>query len=111
MKDKTTSGTLTLIFLCSVIFTVISLCGGSAEAAVYYVDSIIGDDGNDGTTINSAWQTFGAIHNKIYGVETFIAGDAILFKRGQSWQGNRLVIEGIHGTASSPIIFGAYGVG
>lgn len=111
MKNQTTSITLPLIIVCSIIFTVVSLCGSLVGATVYYVDSISGDDGDDGTTINSAWQTFEAIHNKIYGAEAFIAGDSILFKRGQSWQGNRLAIEEIHGTASSPIIFGAYGAG
>ena len=52
------------------------------EGAVYYVDSVGGNDTNNGTTTNSAWQTLVKVNGTI-----FQPGDSILFKAGGSWIG------------------------
>jgi hypothetical protein len=70
----------------------------------YYVDATGGDDNNSGTSEVTAWQTIEKINN-----QTFLPGDSMLFKRGEVWSGTRLYISDYSGTATSPIVYGAYG--
>lgn len=75
----------------------------------YYVDATGGNDSNNGTTIGTAWKTINKVNQM-----TFIAGDTISFKRGEIWNNPdeiRLYISDISGTASSPIVYNAYGTG
>ena len=72
----------------------------------YYIDATAGDDSNNGTSELTAWQTIAKVNNL-----SLISGDSILFKRGEIWSGNKLIISGYSGTASSFIVFGAYGMG
>jgi len=77
----------------------------------YYVNATNGNNNNSGTSTTTAWQTIEKINDEM---DTFIAGDEILFKRNEIWnnQSNiRLSIETIQGTSSLPITFGAYGNG
>lgn len=76
----------------------------SSQSATYHVDSINGNDINNGITQTTAWKTLGKI-NSI----TFQPGDIILFKAGSSWAGT-LSLRG-SGTQSNPIRVDRYGDG
>ncbi|HLP86440.1 MAG TPA: peptidoglycan-binding domain-containing protein [Candidatus Paceibacterota bacterium] len=87
-----------LFFVFSLFFT------HSAFAANYYVDATLGVDTALGTSSDAPWQTI----SKVNGI-TFVAGDNIYFKRGETWN-DKLIIPS-SGTAGNPITFGAYGIG
>ncbi|MBR0112467.1 MAG: right-handed parallel beta-helix repeat-containing protein [Clostridia bacterium] len=74
------------------------------EAASYYVDSVNGDDSNDGKSPETAWKTAGRAAEK-----QFIPGDSLLFHRGQVFTAS--VIFGSSGTQDSPVTVSAYGEG
>ena len=71
----------------------------------YYIDSVSGDDNNDGLTENTAWETIDKI-----GYGTYLPGERILFKRGQSFNG-KAVFDGLNGIEYNTITIGAYGTG
>lgn len=75
-----------------------------AHATTYYVDSVGGLDANNGTSSSTPWQTTTKVN-----AATFVAGDSILFKRGDTWNGNLVISQS--GSSSSPITFDAYGSG
>ena len=72
-------------------------------ATTYYVSST-GNDANNGTSENSAWQSLIKVNSF-----TPLPGDRILFKRGDKWTGTINV--NASGIAGRPITFGAYGKG
>jgi hypothetical protein len=82
-------------------FQIFTLFGYST---VYYVSSSSGNDGNSGTSVNSAWRSLNKVNSF-----TPKPGDQILFKRGDEWTGT-LKVNG-SGTSGSPIVYGAYGSG
>lgn len=69
-----------------------------------YVDATGGDDANDGTSDETAWQTLDKV-----GAATFGPGGAILFKAGEEWDG-RLLPQG-SGAEGAPILIDRYGDG
>ena len=71
----------------------------------YYFDATNGNDTNDGLTEMTAKQTLAEIE-----AMSFLPGDGILFKRGETFRG-KLYLYNYSGTTDSPIIFGAYGDG
>jgi hypothetical protein len=73
--------------------------------AIFYVDNVSGNDANNGTSSTSPWQSI----NKING-SSFVAGDQILLKRGDTWSGQGLNVPN-SGLAGNPIIFDAYSTG
>ena len=75
-----------------------------AHAATYYVDSVGGNNANNGTSSSTPWQTIAKVNSS-----TFNPGDSILFKRGDIWR-EQLSIPS-SGATSSPITFRAYGTG
>jgi len=72
------------------------------EALTYYVSSSSGDDDNDGLSTGAPFETV----NKVNGL-TLQPGDQVLFKCGDIWQGEQLVISQ-SGSESAPITFGSY---
>ena len=66
-------------------------------ATDYYVDALLGNDANKGTSPDSAWRTL----NKINGT-TFQFSDSILFRAGSVWNG-QLWPKG-SGTAGHPTV-------
>jgi hypothetical protein len=70
----------------------------------YYIDSVGGNDNNNGTSESTPWKTLSKVSST-----TFSAGDNIYFKRGSSYSGCA-TING-NGTAGNPITVGAYGNG
>jgi hypothetical protein len=75
-----------------------------ASATTYYVSSSGGNDLNSGTTAAAAWQTVAKVN-----AQTFVAGDSILFRRGDVW--NESLAPASSGSAGNPIAFDAYGTG
>jgi hypothetical protein len=78
--------------------------GVEARAATYYVDATSGSDASSGLSAAGAWKTVA----KVNGV-ALVAGDAVLFKRGEVWRENLVVPSS--GAAGNPIRFDAYGDG
>ncbi len=95
------TGTLLPVTLFLVSFLLIAT---PARATTYYV-AAAGSDSNSGTSTGTAWQTI----SKVNGF-TFLAGDSVLFNRGDVWNGAALVVPS-SGASGSPITFGAYGSG
>ncbi len=75
-----------------------------AGAATYYVDSVGGNDANNGTSAATPWKTLGKVNAK-----TFAPGDQLLFKAGSTYTG-QLWPKG-SGAAGNPIVLGMYGSG
>jgi hypothetical protein len=75
-----------------------------ASATTYYVSSSTGSDANSGTSSGAAWQTVAKVNG-----QTFLAGDSILFKRGDVW--NESLAPASSGSSGNPIMFDAYGSG
>ncbi len=79
------------------------------KATVYYVDATSGSDSNNGTSATSAWKTLTKVNNTS---SSFVAGDSILFKQGETWKGERLfAISHPSGTSAMPITYSSYGSG
>ena len=85
---------------------VIMLLGWSSTAvgSTYYVSSSTGSDANNGTSSATAWRTIAKVNG-----QTFLAGDSILFKRGDVW--NESLAPSSSGSAGNSITFDAYGTG
>lgn len=71
----------------------------------FFVDATLGNDANSGRSPGQAWQTIAKVN-----ASTFLPGDQILFKRGETWAGTTL-IPAFTGTIGQPIILSAYGSG
>jgi len=69
----------------------------------YYVSNT-GDDALAGTSGGTAWQNLSKVN-----ATSFLAGDTVLFKRGDTWKGTLTVPTS--GTVGNLITFGAYGTG
>lgn len=85
----------------------------SAFATDYYVDSVAGNDSNDGKSTTTPWQTL----TKVNGI-FFAGGDNVLFKRGSSWTGTLYpkidssnVLAGSGTSSTNRVVFDAYGTG
>ncbi|MBW8332469.1 MAG: fibronectin type III domain-containing protein [Prolixibacteraceae bacterium] len=87
----------TLLLILIVHFSMLSF------AATYFVSNS-GNDTNSGLTEAMPWQTLAKVN-----ATTFVAGDQILFKKGNTFYGSITVKNS--GTAGNPITFGAYGTG
>jgi hypothetical protein len=77
----------------------------SVLAATYYVSSIQGSDANPGTSQTSPWKTAAKVN-----ASSFQPGDRILFKRGDGWVEDPLIVPS-SGAPEAPLVFGAYGEG
>ncbi|NOU62587.1 hypothetical protein GC096_00825 [Paenibacillus sp. LMG 31461] len=92
------------LFLCVGLLSVLSLMHVAyAAGATYYVDASAGNNSNDGTSSETAWQTI----TKVNGV-SLQPGDQVLFKRGEIWQGITLRPSS-SGVDGNPIRYGSYG--
>jgi len=87
----------------SLLFT-FPISAFAATGTNYYVDSVNGNDNNNGTSTSTAWKTVTKINSK-----TFLAGDQILFKKGCTFSG-ALAPKG-SGASGNHINLGAYGTG
>jgi len=76
-------------------------------ATNYYVSNS-GNDSNNGLTPATAWKTVNKVNSKIC---IFVAGDSILFKRGDTFSDNMISWNCVSGTVAQPIVISAYGAG
>lgn len=90
---------LFIITLCS-LYLLTDVFGAS-----YYV-SPTGSDSADGLSPATAWQTLSRANT-----QSFIAGDALLFEGGQTFNGELELRDDDTGTASNPILVSSYGIG
>jgi len=80
-----------------------------ASPTMYYVSASSGNDSNDGLSPEKAWQHLSIIFRKSTSKDPFRAGDNILLRRGDRWDGQiRLQA---NGTSQRPVRIGAYGDG
>jgi hypothetical protein len=86
------------------VFGPVDLIVTSSSGTTYYVDAISGNDANNGISMKAPWQTLGRVSSA-----RFSPGDQILLKRGAVWREDLTVPSS--GSASDPIIIGAYGTG
>ena len=76
----------------------------SASNTVYYMDSVNGNDMNNGLDTSAAWKTLSKVNTTV-----FQPGDQILFKAGGMWTGQLHPLgSGVHG---NPIRIDQYGSG
>ncbi len=100
------------VFLLPLFFISVCSCGGSSDSGpgeytpkrIFYVDSVSGNDDNDGRSENFAWKSIAKINS--FPVQP---GDAIKFKKGQVFKGG--IKPANSGTLADPVIFDAYGTG
>jgi len=94
-----------------IIIQILSLITTLSFATNYYVDATNGNDNNRGTTPENAWQTIGKVNGAV-----LVAGDSVLFKRGEVFRGNLVPKSGSelgsityadYGTGSKPKILGS----
>lgn len=92
------------------LFVVAFLCSfQSVHATNYYFSSVSGDDNRTSTQAQNPatpWKTLSKLNSFM---SSLIAGDSILFKRGETFYGGIVITK--NGTAANPIRFGAYGTG
>src|SRR3954465_6419370 len=92
------------------VFILLSMfCLASAKGANYYFSASSGDDTR--TTLQASnpstpWRSLSKLNTFFSSLQ---AGDSVLFKRGDTFYGSITVNKA--GTASLPIVLGAYGIG
>jgi hypothetical protein len=95
---------LAALRMTGLMVTLLLALGARLSATTYYVSSSTGNDANAGTSSGAAWQTIAHVNG-----QTFLAGDSILFKRGDVW--NESLTPPSSGSSGNPITFDAYGAG
>ncbi len=108
MKRITSMAVCFSLVVAMVSFT-FSFFGVKASAAeysgtVYYIDSVYGDDSNDGKSEKTAWKTLNKANKK----SRYKPGDAVLLRRGCVFNGGWLWIKG-SGEEGKPITISSYG--
>jgi hypothetical protein len=78
-----------------------------AGATNYYV-AANGSDTSAGTSPSTAWKTISRVNSRM---NSYAAGDSILFQRGDVWRDTTLFITTTAATPAAKIVFGAYGTG
>jgi len=86
----------------SIAIFVLFVCFTTLYSQTYYVSSSSGSDNHNGLSESSPWQTISKVNLK-----TFKPGDRILFKSGDLWEGEQLVIDH-SGTATNRITYSSY---
>jgi len=76
----------------------------------YFIDSVNGNDSNNGQSSQTPWKTLAIIKQKILNNE-LVPGDVIAFKAGSEFNDNFLRIININGTSENPIVLTSYGTG
>jgi len=83
------------------LFLIINiLC--ARNSLTFYVSESNGNNANNGLSPQTAWKTIEKVNSG-----SFIAGDSILFKTGDTFTG-RLILE-VKGSKEAPIVFSSYG--
>lgn len=86
------------------IISAVPFSVSASDGEIYYVDSVSGNDENSGKSESSAWKTL----EKVSSFD-FSAGDKILLKRGESFEGT--LFPKVSGTQDERITVSSYGEG
>lgn len=73
------------------------------DSQTWYVDSLAGDDANDGKSPEAAWKSLEVLQGK-----KLPAGAQVLLRRGSSWTGS-LPLPDVPTSTAEPLVIGAYG--
>jgi hypothetical protein len=87
------------------LFILLASVFNIAEAKNYYVSST-GNNANNGLTPTTAWQSITKVNSYF---ASMLAGDSILFRRGDTFYG--AIVVNKSGTSSLPIVISAFGSG
>lgn len=104
---RTTAKLLMSLFMFVMVAVAVMILVPSEAHALdttFYVDSVTGNDNNNGTSTSTPWKTLEKVSSM-----TFEPGDKILFKSGSQWTGS-LKLHG-SGVDGNPIIVDQYGSG
>jgi len=85
--------------------TLLTIVSFSASAKNYYI-AANGNNNNSGTSASAPWLSIAKL-NASFG--SMVAGDSILFRRGDTFYG--AIVVGKSGASGKPIVFSAYGTG
>ena len=88
---------------CTFFVALMCMCWGQTLASTYYVSSSLGADSNSGTSSLEPWQSLDQVNGAV-----ILAGDSILFRRGDVWRGQLLPASG---NSTSDVYYGAYSTG
>lgn len=86
-----------LLFITLILYSI------GLKATNYYVSNV-GSDSNNGTSTATPWATLSKVNSG-----SFVAGDSILFRRGDTFYGSFTTTWS--GNSTSSIVFAAYGTG
>jgi hypothetical protein len=86
-------------YFCGLILFILT-SAPQLRAANYYINSRVGNDGNNGTSQETPWKSLKNLSGK------FAPGDNILFAKGSSYTGGFVFTSS--GTAEKPITFSTY---
>ena len=112
MKKRWMSGTLALLLAGTTVASMMPAVsvkaeGNTATGTTYYVDSKEGNDSNDGTAENKAFQTL----DKVNALD-LAPGDTVLLKKGSVFEDQALKFtKEDSGTAEAPVRISVYGEG
>lgn len=101
---------LYILFFLVILFSIQIVFSINAQALTYYVDSVDGNDANNGTEIGTPIQSINELMGLI-ALTPLDPGDQILFKRGGVWRDLESMRINQSGTSESPIVISAYGEG
>jgi hypothetical protein len=95
-----------------ILFVIVAiLCMDISFAEIYYVSNSIGNDLNDGLSVERPWKTLQKVSLEATN-KTFTSGDSILFLKGDLWISEYLDLRAGMPTTPGPyIVFGVYGIG
>lgn len=96
---------ISLVLCILMVLPVMSLgVNAAADAPVYYIDSIGGDDAASGMSPDDAWKT---INHDNY---VFVPGTKVLFRAGGAYDCTDVMLT-VEGTKENPIVISSYGEG
>jgi len=88
------------------VLFILSAAVVSAAPKNYYMSSSTGNNGNTGQAPAQAWATLDKLNSMMNNI---VAGDSILFKKGDAFYGTIIMTR--NGTTQLPIIIASYGTG
>ncbi len=106
-QDEFEAGSNTLLFYNGPIIDKIEILSDTSarQAAAFYLSTSTGNDNNDGLSPSTAWQSLTKANSL-----ALLPGDALLFKAGDTFQG-QLSIRNEGGSEAAPIKISQYGEG
>ena len=107
MRRKLLAILCTLALVCTANLVLpVTRAAAEETGRAYYISSLHGDNQNDGTSPDKAWQTL----DKLTGIQ-FGPGDRILLEAGSIFQDGFIHLRDVSGTPEAPIEINKYGEG